>query len=175
MNKAIVIVGKPDRAEWLKQCIESINYTRYPTIVVNEYAYELGRIEWIYKHTDIDEFLLLQDSVVLKHSNWLDEVFDFDGSVSLSNAPFLMYMGKYRREILDKIEMPKVTSKAESVRLEADWTKIYVEAEDKLKIISTLRDSTKFKKVFGRKNMVIEDDNLIKYKHIWDASMIYEY
>jgi len=173
--KAIIIATTKDRSDWAKQCYDSLkDYKRYPVIILDSYEYELGKIWWVIENTTIDEFLFLQDSVVLKSTDWLDDLFDYEGSVSLAARPFFMYLGKYKRATLEKIGIPEVSSKQQAVDLEATWTKRYSEAGDCLKLFD-LQDTNVFEEHLGRRNMVIENDKLIKYKHIWSGDMVYDY
>lgn len=173
--KAIVIATTKDRSDWARQCYDSLKgYKRYPVIILDQYEYELGKIRWIFENTLLDEFILLQDSVVLKTTDWLDGVFDFNGSVSLAKRPFFMYLGKYRRDALEKIDIPHVNSKQEAIEKEASWTKQYSEHDD-FKVMFNLADTNIFNEHLGRHNMIIENEQLIKYKHIWSGDMVYDY
>ena len=173
--KAIIIATTKNRSEWAKQCYDSLNgYTRYPVIILDHYEYELGKIRWVIENTNLDEFILLQDSVVLKSTEWLDEVFDHNGSVSFAKRPFFMYLGKYRRTALEQNGMPTVSSKQQSVDYEDTWTKAYAENENFITLFD-LSDTNHFQEHLGRNNMIIENDKLVKYKHIWSDDMIYDY
>ena len=173
--KAIVIATTKDRSEWAKQCFDSLKgYKRYPVIILDSYEYELGKIRWMFENTTVDEFLFLQDSVELKNTDWLDAVFDYNGSVSLAERPFFMYLGKYRRKALERLELPYIASKQQAIDLEATWTKQYSELDEHIKLYS-LTDTNIFREHLGRRNMIIENEDLIKYKHIWSSEMVYDY
>lgn len=171
MSKAIVVATFNDRYHWLHDCLASLkDYHRYPIITVNE-PFELGVIRWIYEHTDLDEFLLLQDSVVVKQTGWLDEVFDHPGSVSLSTKQFFMYLGKYTREDLSKVELPEVKTKQEAIHYEDRWTELYAKA-DNVKYMWPLHDSYVFEEHHERNNMILENDFIKKYKGTWNLNML---
>ena len=173
--KAIVIATTKNRSDWAKQCYDSLkDYTRYPVIILDHYEYELGKIRWILENTNLDEFIFLQDSVILKSTDWLDEVFDYNGSVSFAARPFFMYLGKYKRETLERVGVPEVVSKQQAVDYEATWTKQYSEAGT-YETLFDLSDTNHFTEHLGRRNMVIENDKLVKYKHIWSGDMVYDY
>jgi len=142
----------------------------YPIITVSV-PYELGVIRWVYEHTDLDEFLLLQDSVIVKQYDWIDEVFDYRGSVSLSHKHYFMYMGKYTRDGLSKLEIPIIQSKRESVLHEDEWTSKYANLND-TKTLWPLFDTDTFEERHGRRNMVLENPHLSKYKGTWHPGMI---
>lgn len=172
--KAIVIATTKGRDEWVENCLNSFNgYDKYPIIVLDEYDYELGKIKYIFENRkDIDEFILLHDSVELKNTDWIEEVFNIKGGVSFHPRPYFMYLGKYRREILKQVYIPTVNSKREAVRYEVEWNELYRDTEGQHTVFADLRDTDVFEEKFGRLNMVIEDNNLIKYKHIWHEDMI---
>ena len=172
--KAIVLATAKGRDEWLKGCLASFNgYTEYPILVASEYDYELGKIRWVYEHTNFDEFLLLQDSIILKNTDWIKEVMERKGSVSLSgHSPFFMYMGKYTREGLRRAKIPKITTKYESVTNEFDWTWHYANKNGWSYMWKDFTDTNVFTTLKGRKNMVLENDHLIKYKGTWSLEML---
>lgn len=175
--KAIVIATTKDRSEWARQCYDSLkDYRRYPVIILDQYEYELGKIRWVLENTTLDEFILLQDSVELKETDWLDEVFDYKGSVSFdNNTPYFMYLGKYQRSVLETVGVPVITTKRQAVTNETAWTAQYNGAAGNTKHLFDLKDTGVFKDHLGRRNMIIENDQLIKYKHIWTDEMIYDY
>lgn len=179
MNKAIVIGTYHGREAWLKDCLESLNnYVRYPILSLNV-PWELNAIRWIYDETFIDEFLFLQDTVIVKNHKWIDEVFDHKGSVSLCHKPFFMYLGKYERRLLTHLDRayatswPLVTNKREAVTHEGEWTGWYNEADPKTnKYLWDLDDTEVYEFRHGRNNKVIENDHIIKYKGTWSPEMI---
>lgn len=169
--KAIVVATTRGREHWLKDCLESIE-SKHPVLVVDHYDYELGKIRWVYENTTLDEFLLLQDSVVIKDPKWLDEIFDIEGSVSLSTKPYFMFLGKYVRTDLDKVDIPVVNTKLEAITFEDSWTYKYKEAANKMTYLWPLLDTAVFMEHHGRENMILENDHLIKYKGCWNPSMV---
>lgn len=174
--KAIVIATTKDRSDWATECFDSLkDYKRYPVIILDSYEYELGKLRFIRDYLDLDEFILLQDSVILKDTDWLDGVFDYDGSVSFAKQSFFMYLGKYQMETLKSIEIPHITTKKQAVEYETSWASIYAKEAKNLKSIFELEDTNVFAEHLGRNNMIIENDHLIKYKHIWNGQMIYDY
>lgn len=141
-------------------------------IVLYAYQYELGKIRLIYEHTDLEEFLFLQDSVIIKDTKWIDEVFDHEGSVSLGNQLF-MYLGKYTRETLSKVPLPQPQNKHDAVRLEREWTRDYAESEANIKTLwPDFVDTDKFEEHNGRLNMILENEHIKKYKGTWNVQMI---
>lgn len=174
MLKAIVIATTSGREEWLRDCLESLKgYTKYPILVVNQYEWELGKIKWVFDHTDIDEFLFLQDSVIIKEYSWIDEVMEKEGSVSLTERPYEMYMGKYLRSQLKLLEMPYIASKRESVYAEAKWCGDYAALAPFHVMWGYFKDDhTKREVKYGRENLVLENEHIKKYKGTWDISQV---
>ena len=164
----IVVATTPGREDWLKQCLSSIDR---PVLVLSDYTFELGKIHTIFNKTNIDRFMFLQDSVVIKDQN-IFNLLDEEGSIALTNdpVPFGMYMGVYERSVLEKVHIPLPETKQDAIRYEIEWTKIYCSQASKLKIVyPELCDRNAIKKeiVFGRENLVLENDYLIKYKGNW--------
>ncbi len=168
--KAIVIATTQNRSDWAKQCYDSLKGVSYPIIILDQFDYELGKIKWIYENTTLEEFLFLQDSVVIKDISFIEDLMTKDGSVSFSKRPFFMYLGKYSREDLERVGIPEVKNKKDAVFHEANWGKQITD-----KFLFELNDTNIFREHLGRMNMVIENEFLIKYKHIWKEDMIYDY
>lgn len=178
MTFAIVIgsyVGSP----WLPECLSSMPKD-IPVIVVCEPNYECGKIGWAYRNTKLDEFLFLPDTVVVKRHDWIRQARDTAGSVSINEEPAKMgsFMGKYRREILDKIGVPHTPNKRSAVDAEAQWTRLYCATETIQPVPVMFPDfqhgpmPARVERRHGRENAVIENDHLIKYKGTWNGCMI---
>jgi len=170
----IVIATTPKRENWLKQCLASISK---PILVLSDFTYELGKINWVFNNTKINRFMFLQDSVVIKDEKIFELLYQDKGSIALTNDPCMygMYMGVYEREVLEKIDIPVPKSKAESIEYELTWTDAYCKAAKNVRLAFTdLTDSKAKRKevVFGRENLVLENDFLIKYKGNWGQSVV---
>jgi hypothetical protein len=164
----IVVGTTPGRENWLKQCLESI---QRPVLVLSDHTFELGKIHTIFHKTNIDRFMFLQDSVVIKDQN-IFNLLDDEGSIALTDdpVPFGMYMGVYERSVLEKIYIPLPETKQDAIKYEIEWTKIYCSQAYKLKTAYpelSDKNATKKEVVFGRENLVLENDHLIKYKGNW--------
>ena len=165
----IVVGTTPVREEWLAQCLKSITK---PVLVLSDFTYELGKINWVFNNTKIERFMFLQDSVIVKNEK-LFELLDNDkGSIAFTNDPSMygMYMGVYERVHLAKIDIPVPKSKAESIMYEMSWTGSYCQVAKNVRLAFTdFTDSKSQRKetIFGRPNLVLENDFLIKYKGNW--------
>jgi hypothetical protein len=126
----------------------------------------------MYENTTIDKFLFMQDSMVIKKPEFFEMIDEYDSSLSINKDPsfYGCYMGIYERKILDQIEIPTIAKKSESIRNEIDWNFQYV---SKLDVIPVLfpefsdANATRKEIKFGRENLVLENDYLIKYKGDW--------
>ena len=140
-------------------------------------GYELGAIESTLKHTDWDEFILLQESIEIKDKDVFRLMFDeYPGQSVAYNPHFQMYLGKYRREVLERMQLPVVRTKVEAVRQEEQFAREYERTDGNLKIFNPqFRDEAfynNWEEMFGRKNLKMEDAYIIKRKGTWDASQL---
>jgi hypothetical protein len=107
-----------------------------------------------------DEFILIHCTCLIKDNSLFDKLFEIPGHVALTSR-FFHLMAKYVSA--DMPEVPVVRNKAEGTNLEVHWfTKPYTVFEPEL-IVHTQN----FEEKHGRKNMILENDFLIKYKGHW--------
>ena len=165
----VVIATTPGREQWLAQCLKSIGDR--PVIVLSDYTFELGKIRWMFENTCLDRWMLLHDSVVIKDQRFFDKAFEYPRSVAVSPCPtvFGMYLGIYHREILSVCGIPKITSKDEAIYHEVRWHEDYCKVEKVPVMFSDFIDHNNkgVKELFGRPNLILENDYLIKYKGTW--------
>jgi hypothetical protein len=164
----VVIATAPERDHWVAQCTASMK--NIPHIVLSVSGYELGKIKWMYDNTNFDRWFFLQDSVVIKDTRIFDMAFAYSKTVALCHLPS-MYMGVYCRETLHNVEIPDVQDKEEAIHYETHWVnyKYYAAEGDVPILFDNFGDSyaTGIKNIFGRDNLVLENDYLIKYKGTW--------
>lgn len=178
MMKGIVIATHQKGADWLRGLLDSLQGCKYPILVVGNgfmpetehmnvmnswNGYELGAIAWGIKR--FGEFIFLPDSCIVKDQSILDKMFDFDGSVYLSPG-FFHYMGKYRTQTLNRIEVPKIDKKEEAITFEHVFGNRYMAAESQIKMLEPCLpvQSEVFEVKNGRKNMVVENEWFKKWK-----------
>ena len=173
MKQAIIIGTRQDRTEQFKNCWNSIK-SPYLRLAVDCDGYEVGKIKWVIDHTDIDEFIFLQDSVEIKDNTLFDVCFSTTHSVSICDYPnpFGCYLGKYKRSVLEKIYLPDIKTKAESVNYESKFFIDYMKYEQPTQIGGSLEDVKNYVEKWGHKVMKIENEYLIKYKSIWTRDML---
>lgn len=171
--KAIVICTTPKNTQWLHNLLNSFQgYDKFPIVILSDYGYELGKINWIHKTTCITEFFLLQDTTEIKDPSIFEKGFTYAGSVSWDSG-LKSYLGKYRRLILDQCHIPLPKTKMDSVVFEESFNYEYLAKEPKKWILNeNFSSSEKFEEKFGRVNMVLEDQYLKKFKHIWNRDMV---
>lgn len=206
MNKGIVVVTWSGGEEPCEVLLKSIWNVSYPVlIVVNDAgniskkwlkklytltgeqdwhlylqgydSFEIGGIKIALETTSWDEFFLLQDTFEVKNIDLFKQLFEDFAGRSVSYNPYLqMYLFKYRREILNKIEIPEVRTKREAIRLEEVFNREYEKADGNLHIFNPrFRDDSyygNYEDRFGRKNLRMEDDYLIKRKGTWTTEQI---
>lgn len=195
MTQCIAIITHIENKLWLDNCLNSFgSYRDYPIVVVvnqsNKYptkllpedveiirnkrdGYEIGALEMVLKKTSYDEIFLMQDTCEIKNTALFNEIFTrYTGGVGLSPR-LMMYLGKYRRTHLEKMRFPKITSKIESVEQETRFNDEYIRLDSDYSVFhQPLFDNDKFEERFGRKNMVLENDYIKKYKGTWSLDMI---
>lgn len=162
---------------WKQKFWDSLN----SSLVIGYYNlndnFELGAIKGALDHTHFDEFVLLQDTVeVLNQDIFRILLEDYEGKSVAYNPHFQMYLGKYRRPILQKVEIPIPLTKAEAVRYEETFHRQYREADPETVIFNHRFVDENFygswEERFGRTNLVLRDDYLIKRKGTWDAKQL---
>jgi len=178
MKKAIIIPTHQRGEPFLRDLLESLQGCKYPIIIhynTNERnEFEMGAVR-IGKELQIDEFLLLPDSVVIKDQAILDMFFNTPGSVSL-DLNYLSYIGKYRLEVLNQIDVPTVNTKREAWMQEFDFHSRYCNIEQPVKLFPGFWNHTDvFEERHGRQNLINENGFIIKYKGCWSADHIYNY
>lgn len=166
----VVIGTTPNREHWLSESLKSMGDR--PVMVLSDYTFELGKIEWVYRNTNLDRFLFMQDSVIVKNPEFFDLVESHSGSVSINKDPsyYGCYLGVYEREVLDAVSIPKIQKKSESIYHEINWNLQYVKAAKSVKVLFPELSDANAKRTeikYGRENLVLENDYLIKYKGDW--------
>jgi len=122
----IVLNDAPNASqEWVENLSSS-----YPVLLVNENRYELGAIEGVYKHTQIEEFWLIQHTIEITNPDIIPLGFYHKGiSVSYASNLYENYLGKYIRKTLDKIKIPEAQTKWEALYYESEFHNAYTQAD----------------------------------------------
>lgn len=169
-DQAIAIIHARKDSVWLAECLNSIQ-TDYPIIISNHEGWCVPGIKKIWDTTDFSEIVFLNESMVVKDNSIWDILFkEHRGKSVMLGERFLMFFGKFRRVMVDRLEFPEVHNKLEDVLLgEGGWSRQYQELNDHVEI-QPLADGPRFEEKHGRKNMVLENDYFIKYKGTWDLA-----
>lgn len=177
MKRAIIIGTSFARGDQADACFKSCKNSMYEVDVICNDKFELAHIALAHRK-GYDEFLYLHDTCIVKDVRLFDLAFNIHKgyTLSLADHPCIMgmYLGKYRKEVLDKIIIPTVETKQEAVHYEMEWTKYYLTNEtNPIRVIDyPLHDGHNFVTMYGKLCMKLENDLLIKYKTTWNRSMV---
>lgn len=154
--KAIIVVtykGSP----WLQECIDSLDGCKYPILICHsgKGAYEMEGLYYAKQH-GIKEYILLHDSMIIKDQSIFDKAFEIDGMVKIARQ---MNLAKFVEPNLPK----KPINKNEAIEVECGW---YMEQQAPI-LCPDLVDVAVFEEKHGRKNMVLENQYIKKYKGNW--------
>lgn len=190
-NPCVLICTWAGGREWLTNLYNSIAHCKYPIVSVTNAAtigpegifsvnfpdrtylynredeFEIGALKMALKYTDYDEFFLVQDTCQFKNLAILDILFkDYEGKSIQWGHRFQSYLGKYRREILEKMTFPVIASKWDSMVQEEEFTSAYKALDsDTVELFPQWSDFIGVEVEFmGRKNLKLENDYLIKWK-----------
>lgn len=145
----------------------------YQLIATTSDAYECGALKAIMDMTDLDEFILIQDTFEIKNTFIIDYMFEQKPSVSFSPF-FAHYFGKVKRETLSGLTIPETLTKWDAITAEREFMgKTYFEAEpDTLVLFPEFNDLNKDNIIeyrWGRANLRIENDYVVKRKGTWET------
>lgn len=171
MTKQGIVVGAtPGRTPWLVDMLASLDTGHYPVLVINTWDFEIAVFQEAVEH--FDEFVFLPMTCIVKDNSLWYHMFEGERqSISLSNTPcpFGMFFGKYLSEDVREIGFPPCANKFEAILQERAWTEKYA-ALRPYKAFADLPDSWRFENKYGRKNMVVENQWMKKWKGSWDLS-----
>jgi|GEM_PF-1414708 len=163
--------------DWLRNLYVLSGEMDWHLLPQNFDGFEIGAIERILEDTDWEEFILLQDTIEIKDKDLFRKLFeDYPQQSVAYNPHFQMYLGKFRREILNKLTLPIVRTKIEAVRQEELFTRDYWNADPETKVFNPhFRDEnfySNWEEEFDRRNLKMEDDYIIKRKGTWDSKQL---
>jgi len=167
-----VFVGTTStRGEWLQQCAASFKHRLF-TPIVDDATQELAQIKFIHETFRHERFLFLHDSVEILDDRFFELIDATSGSVALFGdpVPFGMFMGVFERKVLDSVPLWQPASKEAAARAELLWTTRYARAAEPYTILFPDvcdRKAVRVVERFGRKNLVLENEFIRKYKGTW--------
>lgn len=170
MKYSVVIGTNDGREHWVNDLVESIDKD-IPLIIVKQPGYEVGHIKWVYENTDIDRFIYFQDSFIIKDNQLLLELLtQKTGFICLMCGGWhpQSYVATYDRKYLEKIEdLPFAKNKAEAMRYEDEFIKMYREVCDESYCYPLNQEITMGIERHGRENMLYSNELYYKYKGNW--------
>jgi hypothetical protein len=183
MKQVIYVATTPGRVEFITNFLQSMkNYDgKYPLFI--ESSYEYGWFDFAKEH-EWDELLFLHDSCEIKDYDLFDNVFEtYKGkSVSFTGVPyFLMGLGKFLREPYLKASFPTKNAymdyKDKEFTFGNDYVK-YAGEEPYVLFHNFMENEEKDKgrvmeRKFGRRNVILENQYIKKYKGHWTRHMLY--
>lgn len=183
MKQVIYVATTPGRVEFITNFLQSMkNYDgKYPLFI--ESSYEYGWFDFAKDH-EWDELLFLHDSCEIKDYDLFDNVFEtYKGkSVSFTGVPyFLMGLGKFLREPYLKASFPTKNAYMDYKDKEFTFGNDYVKYAGEEPIVlfpdfmeNEERDKGRvMERKFGRRNVILENQYIKKYKGHWTRRMLY--
>lgn len=176
-NQAIVIIHARKESVWLQDCLNSID-TDYPVILSNHNGWVMEGVKKIWQTTGYNELFFMNESMIVKDNSIWDIVFhDYGGKSVCMSERYLMFFGKFRREMINKLQFPEVHNKYEDVILgEGKWCREYYELNDHVEIQpladGDTTDPTRFEERYGRRNLVLENDYFKKWKGTYNMETL---
>lgn len=203
MEQAIIICHHPENKLFLDNILKSLKKIEYPIIIViNDYKkmglyemglyeiselnkkykvilnrtddFELGALRLVLEKTNYNEIFLMQDSCEIKSNKLFNLLFKkYKGKSVAVGYKFLHYLGKYRRDILEKMVLPDTFNKEASIFNESRFNNQYRDLDpDFITINPPLHTSEIFEEKCGRLNMKLENEYIIKWKGTWSISQL---
>lgn len=148
-------------------------YVHFPLLYNPQGGFELGALQCLMEmNPEENDFFLLHSSTLVKDLTIFDIAAQFKGSLAICPG-FGSFMGKYRREILEKVGIPVPQDRQVAIYYEKYWNEIYMNTETTIASCDEpLVDSKIFEMKYGRKNMVLENVYLKKWKSNWKGFKI---
>lgn len=174
----IVVNNFPAMSQsWVKRLYSLTGEQDWHLRLLHHDAFEVGAIETALLETTWDEFFFLQDTFEIKNQDIFRILFEEFAGRSVSYNPHLqMYLIKYRREILERMQIPEVRTKREAIKQEEDFNRAYANLDGNIHILNPNFHDERFygnyEEKFGRTNLKLEDEYLIKRKGTWTTEQI---
>jgi hypothetical protein len=162
MQRGIVITTSSQTKSWLPECLQSVKNSPYTIVIQDNGASGGFELAGIQKGKELfDEFIHLMDTTVVKDISLFDKLFEMEGHVFLTNGGY-HFMGKFVSD--DLPDIPEVRFKEEAIALELHWLK----GKKKSYFLPDLPVHTEvFEEKHGRKNMVLSNAFITKWKATW--------
>lgn len=166
----LVIATFPGREHWLADLMEDV-HEMDPVVV---HGWEMDAIQWAVDNMGSERFLLLQDSWrILDLTAFLHRVNSQRGSFTISDCPkhYGCYAGVYEPDVIRRTDLPIINDKEDAITHETVWTSHYIAAlgyEPPCLYPGLFHDSRgTVIEHHGRKNLMLGNDEIRKYKGTW--------
>jgi hypothetical protein len=167
----VVVNGCPEMVPeyWSRLKTATQRFDCHTMTVKPEDTFELGALETARDDGKFDQIFLLQDSCEVKNPDLFRLAFEeYRGRTVALGHNLFMFLGKYLRQILDVIELPQIRTKGESIRHEVEFNHRYLQRDPAAVFLQPqLCDGSVFEEKFGRRNMILENPWIKKYKGKW--------
>lgn len=176
-KQAIVIIHHRANSVWLQDCLNSIQ-TDYPVILSNHEGWVMEGFKKMWQTTAYEELFFMNESMVCKDNTIWDIVFhEYGGKSVMMSERYLMFFGKFRRQMINQLVFPEVHNKLEDVILgEGQWCQQYWELNDHIEIQPLADGDTtnpdNFEEKYGRNNLVLENQYFKKYKATYNMETL---
>lgn len=135
-------------------------------------------VKKVWETTNYKELFFMNESMICKDNTIWDKVFhDYGGKSVMMSERYLMFFGKFRREMVNKLVFPEVHDKLEDVFLgEGQWCRQYYELGDHVEIEPLKDPDTSKESNFvirnGRRNLIVESAYFKKWKQSYDMTTL---
>ena len=145
------------------------------TIPIEGNRWEIGGLTAALICTSYDEFILIQDTLEIRDSNIFDLLFAHEGYSVAFGPGWLCYLGKYRRDILNRLMLPVVLTKLDAFYQEVHFGQYYnmvaadVEKREPIVLFPQWGNdnpANTYETHFGRENIVLDNPYVIKRKSL---------
>lgn len=177
-KQAIVVIHHRDNSGvWLNDLLKTIK-TDYPVLISNHEGFVMEGVRKMWETTTYEELFFMNESMIVKDNSVWDIVFhDHGGKSVCMSERYLMFFGKFRREMVNRLQFPEVHSKYEDVILgEGKWCREYYELDDHVEIQPLADGDTtnpdNFEEKHGRRNLILENDYFKKWKASFDMQTL---
>lgn len=152
--------------------------TDYPVVLSMHDGWVMEGVKKVWETTNYKELFFMNESMICKDNAIWEKVFhEYGGKSVMMSERYLMFFGKFRREMVNKLQFPDVRNKLDDVFLgEGQWCRQYYELGDHVEIDpladGDYNDPSRFEEKNGRRNLVLENQYFKKWKASYDMKTL---
>ena len=181
IKQVIVIQTTIGRRCWVENILKSLEgYNKYPIFVFQTDKSPVYK--YLRDYLDCDEIALLHDSMEITDTQLFDILFEdyagksvaFFGSANAESlyVPFAIEMGKFKLDLLKKMDIPRVHNKKEDMDYEPIFGNDYFALDqDTVTLFGDNSFDGQEVEKCGRLNRIIKTPYFIKYQGHWEKCM----